>query len=95
MTVRQLLESVDSRELSEWAAYHSIEPIGSFRSDLQAGIVASVMANCHRSQKSSKTFQPMDFMPIGDHNKKKDMTGADMKAMMVGFAKSQNEKLNG
>jgi hypothetical protein len=62
-TVRELLKRVDSKELSEWMAFDSIEPIGDIRTDLAAGIVASTVANCHRG-KSQQAFMPMDFMPL-------------------------------
>lgn len=63
MSVRELLSRVDSKELAEWIAYDMIEPIGSVRTDLAAGIVASTVANCHRG-KNQSAFSPMDFMPL-------------------------------
>ncbi len=87
-TVRELLQRCDSRELSEWAAYHSIEPIGGVRADLQAGIVASTIANVNRG-KNSKPFSPIDFMPVG--KEKEEQTEDDMKAVMMSLAKTQNK----
>jgi len=63
MTVREMLSRIDSRELAEWMVYDSLEPIGSVRIDLAAGIVASTMANCHRG-KNQRVFSPLDFMPF-------------------------------
>lgn len=94
MTVRELLGRIDSRELSEWAAYYSVEPFGDFRSDLQAGIVASTLANCNRTSNSSRSFNPTDFMPIGEHNKPKVMSGDDIKEVMMGIAKEQTSGNN-
>lgn len=66
MTVRQLLDSLDSRELAEWLAYSKhIEPIGEIRSDLRAGIVASTLANVNRG-KNRQPYKPVDFMPYLD-----------------------------
>lgn len=45
MTVRELLDRIDSRELSQWIAYHNIEPWGDEREDLRHGIRAAVTAN--------------------------------------------------
>lgn len=60
MTVRELLARMDSRELSEWAAYYGMSPWGPERADLRAGVVAATVANC-LSDKGS--FKPSDFMP--------------------------------
>ena len=63
MTVKQLLNTIDSRELSEWVAYDTIEPIGSIRTDLAGGIISSTIANCHRG-KNQEAFKATDFMPL-------------------------------
>lgn len=64
MTVGELLGQISSRELSEWMVYYGMEPFGVERGDLQAGIVASTIANVHRdSKKQKKPFEPQDFMP--------------------------------
>ena len=61
MTVAELLARVSARELSEWQAYYTLEPWGEERDDLRAGIIASVVANVHRS-KGGKTWKPSDFV---------------------------------
>lgn len=82
MTVRQLLASMDSKELSEWAAFYSIEPFGYFRSaDLPAGIIASTIANCNRT-KHSKSFSPKDFMAVGEHAQDKVMEEDEMQNIL-------------
>lgn len=49
-------------EVAEWAAYHrGVSPIGAYRSDIQAGIVASTVANVNRG-KGTKAFKATDFM---------------------------------
>ncbi len=63
MTVRELLQRIDSKELSEWIAYDTVEPIGAVRTDLAAGIISSTIANCHRG-KNTQAFTPKDFMPL-------------------------------
>lgn len=88
-SVRELLERFTSLELSEWAAYHSIEPIGGMRGDLQAGIISCTLANVNRG-KGGKTFSPTDFMLIG--NEKEEQTEDDMKASMMQFTKAHSEK---
>jgi hypothetical protein len=70
MTVKQLLASLDSRELTEWAAFDAIETIGEARADLRAGIVASAAAN-HGYRDIPKPYKPADFMPFLEHDEDK------------------------
>ena len=56
---------MSSEELTEWIAYHAISPLDDARGDLQAGIVASLIANVNRSPQSP-AFKPTDFMPYID-----------------------------
>ena len=62
MTVRQLENSLSSRELAEWMAFYSIEPFGPSREDYRAGLIAATTANC--SGGSKKVLQPTDFIKI-------------------------------
>ena len=94
MTVRELLDRIDSRELAEWVAFYSLEPFGGYREDLQAGIIASTIANCNRSSRSSRTFSPQDFMPIGDHAKPRQMSEIDMYDAMKEMAEQQKDTEN-
>lgn len=71
MTVREMLERIDSRELSEWMAFDSLEPIGDLRGDYQAGVIASVVANSTPRKRGAKIFQPADFMVYGRENDEK------------------------
>ena len=65
MTVAELGDRMSSRELQEWIEYQGI--VGCLdsrqRGDLAAGIVASTVANAHRSSRSP-SFSPQDFMPF-------------------------------
>ena len=63
MTVRQLLANLDSAELTEWIAFDRMEPIGEFRADLRAGIVASAVAN-YGGRDIREARKPSDFMPF-------------------------------
>lgn len=57
MTVRQLLENIDSVEISEWQAYDRLEPFDNpyWRSGMLASTTVNVMGG-------GKT-KPTDFMP--------------------------------
>lgn len=56
---------IDSREFTEWQAYWQLEPWGEGRADLRAGIIASTLANIHRTG-NAPLFTPQDFMPTFD-----------------------------
>jgi hypothetical protein len=56
-----LLDAISSEELLEWAAFYQINPFGPARGDVQAGIVASTMANIHA--RKGHSFKPADFLP--------------------------------
>jgi hypothetical protein len=61
--VEEWIEQLDWGQALAWRAYAQIEPFGEERSDLRAGIVASVIANVNRDPKKGKAFNPQDFMP--------------------------------
>lgn len=53
------------RELLEWAAYERVAgPVGPARADVQAGIIASTVANVHTDK--GRRFTPSDFVPRWD-----------------------------
>lgn len=67
MTVRELLERMSSRELTEWMAYAQIEPFGEERGDIRQAITSSLIANANRDpKKQSKAYEPEDFMPFSE-----------------------------
>ncbi len=55
--MRELESSIDSREFSEWMAYHLIEPIPD--SNYHAALTCSTMVNLW----SKTRARPEDFMP--------------------------------
>jgi len=77
MTVREMLARIDSLELAEWMQFYGLDPFGSERDDLQAGIIACTFANANSGK--GKAFQPCDFMPYHD---KQTQTPDDMKALL-------------
>ena len=70
MTVAELGDRMSAQELQEWIEYQGI--VGCLdsrqRADLGAGIVASTVANAHRSGRS-QSFSPQDFMAYVDKPK--------------------------
>lgn len=60
-----MLRDVRPSELGLWAALWQIDPWGRERGDLQAGIIASIIAEANRDHKRrSEPFAPLDFMPF-------------------------------
>lgn len=58
----ELLATISSRELAEWALYAELEPFGATRADVRAGIVAATVANVNRDPKKRKEpYTPGDF----------------------------------
>lgn len=70
MTVRQLLESLDSREITEWLAYDQIEPFGPQREDLRTGLICSTVAN-HSLSPPRQPVRPSDFMLFADERRER------------------------
>lgn len=97
MTVDELLERVDSRELSEWMAFERLEgPIGPWRRDFHAGMVASVLANIHRDKKKKKKpFSPDDFIPDWDQPLKEEQSMEEQQGIfrqMAQFFKAKGHR---
>lgn len=59
----ELLDTVDSKELTEWQIFDSLDPIGAWRDDYANGIACALHANMNR-KRGSKPFTPQDFMPF-------------------------------
>ena len=90
--VNEMLDRMDARELAEYIAFDQVEPIGDIRSDAAAGVIASTIANCHRSK--GKAFSPIDFMPFADKPEKQPMNMDEMKTVLdnaVLFGKKKEE----
>lgn len=78
----ELLRTISSEEIAEWAAYSQIDPFGSLRGDMQAGIVASTMANIHA--KKGHRFTAADFMPkFGEPEMKNTMSPQEIHARLA------------
>ena len=60
-TVKELLARMDSKELSEWMAYNSIDPFTENRADMRQAITSRILA----AGLLKKQFCNLDdFMPI-------------------------------
>jgi len=57
---------MDAAEFGLWLAAYQRSPWGEYRTDLQAGIIASTVANVNSTQR----FVPADFMPYLEKGKR-------------------------
>lgn len=88
MTVRELLERIDSRELTEWAAYYELEPWGTEVEDLRIATVLAMMANINRDPKKKSTpFTPDDFMPNREQPETEEQTWEEQADILMAWAK--------
>lgn len=59
-----MMSEMSTREFIEWATFYTKEPFGDLRGDIQAGIIASTIANANRNPKKRREmFKIMDFIP--------------------------------
>lgn len=60
-----MLAGIPAALLAEWTAFDKVEPISlGYRGDVQAGIVASLLANVYRDpSKKAEPYTPEDFIP--------------------------------
>ena len=91
MSVRRAQAEIDSREFSEWIAYHGLEPFGEERADLRAGIVAATVANVHRGR-GQRALKPADFMPKPPQRPRRQSL-EDMRRTMEAFARTHNARV--
>lgn len=93
MTVRDLLDRVSSRELSEWMAYFQFEHLGiapEERADLRMGILAATSVNAQRG-KGSRAAKPADFMPQFTSDRQ-GQSWQELQAGMLALAKQREPK---
>lgn len=70
-----------SPQFVEWMAFYQVDPFGGVRGDVQAGIIASTIANVNRDpKKRRKPYGVQDFMAFIEH--KKENVAAKVRAAM-------------
>lgn len=94
MSVAECQRRVDSAEFAEWMAFAQVDgPWWPERGDVQAGVVASTLANLH--VRKGRRFAPADFMPYRNAAPKPQQSVADMRAIMTAFTAAQNGSRGG
>lgn len=65
MTVGDLMNRIDSRELTEWSAYERVAgPLGPERDDLHTAMICTAITNAMKGK--GPDAKPEDFMPVWD-----------------------------
>ncbi len=91
MTRDEMLSRISAAELVDWAAYERIAgPLGPARSDIQAGIVASTIANVMRTRRG-RTYKPKDFIPQWDRPRAR--TPEAMRDVMISITRQLGGKV--
>jgi hypothetical protein len=80
--VGELLDRIDSRELTEWEAYEAVAgPLGPARLDALFAQLMSVLANVNRSRRQ-RPYTAEQFMPQWDaeapKQRRPEMSGEEM-----------------
>ena len=85
---------MDSREFGEWMAFYKMNPWGSDRDNLHAGIIASTVANVNRNPKRKRDpYVAKDFLLSFGGEKKKKVDGMAMFNQFKALAKSKGIKM--
>lgn len=88
MTVSELRSRMSSKELSEWMAFDTIEPIASdWRADARHAFLCAHLAAL-QGVKDSEARMPRTYMPDWDGTIRQQQTQDEMLALVKSLAKS-------
>jgi len=90
MSVAEAQQKVSSKEFVDWMAYELIEPSEPKRSDIQAALICTIIANAHRAK--GKAFTIEDFLlEFGKEEKetRRFPTAKELKLKMQSWLMSQ------
>lgn len=92
MTRSELMERMSANEFFEWMIMEQIEPFGDKRGDIQAGLIAQIIANIHRDP-NKDPYQLEDFLPQFEERKKltPEQSPEDQMAFMLALQAKQNK----
>ena len=82
------IEQMGSSELFEWYKYWQMEPWGSYRDNIHAGLIASTLANAFMSKGKRVNYQDFMLVDRREHAKKKTTE-------FITWMKSVGKKKNG
>lgn len=92
-TVGELLETMDSDELTDWLAFARIEPLDGYRSDINFASLQSLIGNVNRAS-NQQPFTVDDFLPdYFRENKSAVQTPADMEQNLIAWVSASGGKV--
>ena len=91
-TVGELLESMDSDELTYWLAFARVEPLDGYRNDINFASLQSLLGNCNRGS-SQKPFTVEDFLPDYFGENRPEQTPQDMEKNILAWVTSAGGKV--
>lgn len=99
-----MLDQLTSVQLSEWEAYDTIDPIGTWREDYRTAALQALIVNMIHALYPKEGSDPIvssatDFMPIWDkalrkkvETKKPKQSVDEMMNLLMSLADTQNKK---
>lgn len=88
MSLAECQSKVSAREFGEWMARERMEPRGRERGDIQAALIASVIANANRGRRRGP-YTIKDFL-LRWNRKTKRQSVDDMRAIFRQYAELHN-----
>jgi hypothetical protein len=86
-----LLDSLTSKQISEWVAFYALEPFGN--EWLQTGTLGAVIANAHRDPKTTpRAYEAKDFIPREEDPAKSSDELLAVARMMTAASKGKNDR---
>ncbi|MEM8493216.1 MAG: DUF4035 domain-containing protein [Pseudomonadota bacterium] len=77
------------REFMGWVAFYQLEPFGSYRDNLHAGMICSLLYNANR-KKTAAAMEPKDFL-LRDYWQQKEKDTAEFLGGLRALAKAKND----
>lgn len=81
-------------EALEWMAYERVEPFGEARGDIQAAIVASMIANANRDSKKQRKPFSFDKFMLDFWQERQKASAKSMRERFMAYALSHNQAIN-
>jgi hypothetical protein len=78
-----LTAQLTARQLNEWKAFASLEPIGEYRQELRHGQMMHLLHSAHF--KADREIKPVDFMNFFDPPPEKKLTPEEIESALTGI----------
>lgn len=98
LDVEEMMDQIPEWKFARWETFLRVDPQGGTRGDMQAGIVASTIANVNR-RKNAEPFKLTNFMmdiPLGkkDDSRPKQQSLEELKSQMKSIHNTQQQVIS-